>query len=50
MVQKAAIQISNKTILKPQQHFIDKIDNSYLPFLPKLKIKVNSKSPLPGIL
>jgi hypothetical protein len=50
MVQKATInQISNRTIVKPQQYFIDKIDNSKLPFLPKLRNKVNSKSPLAGI-
>ena len=49
MVQKATIsQNSNKVIAKPQQNFEDKIDNSNLPFVPKIKIKLNFKTQLPG--
>ena len=49
MVQKATIkQISNKIIGKPQLHFKDKIDNSHLPFIPKLRLKSNAITELPG--
>ncbi len=35
--------------VKPQKFFADKPDNSYLPFLTKLRIKTNQLIPLPGI-
>lgn len=35
-------------IIKPQKSFADKIDNSYLPFVPKLRNKPNQLVPLPG--
>ena len=35
-------------IIKPQKSFSDKIDNSYLPFVPKLRSKPNQLVPLPG--
>ncbi len=35
-------------VVKPQKLFLDKLDNSYLPFLPKLRIKPNQLVPLPG--
>ena len=40
---------SVKTIIqKPQRLFEDKIDNSYLPFVPKIRKKPNALRPLPG--
>jgi hypothetical protein len=41
----------NKKIVveKPQKYFKDKIDNSTLPFLPKIRQKPNALRPLPGI-
>ena len=35
-------------ILKPQRLFKDKVDNSYNPFVPKLRKKHNAMSELPG--
>ncbi len=34
---------------KPQKFFKDKIDNSNLPFLPKIRQKPNAMVPLPGL-
>jgi hypothetical protein len=50
MVQKSTLinNIRNKIIAKPQQYFDDKIDNSYLPFLPKIRVKQNAVMPLQG--
>lgn len=36
-------------MIKPQKVFKDKLDNSYLPFLPKLRKKPNQLIPLPDI-
>ena len=42
-------EITKKTVIqKPQKLFSDKIDNSYLPFVPKLRTKPNALRPLPG--
>ncbi len=35
-------------VQKPQKLFQDKIDNSKLPFLPKIRQKLNALVPLPG--
>jgi hypothetical protein len=41
---------SVKTMIqKPQRLFEDKVDNSYLPFVPKISKKTNALRPLPGI-
>jgi len=41
---------SVKTMIqKPQRLFEDKVDNSYLPFVPKISKKPNALRPLPGI-
>ncbi len=37
-----------KIIQKPQKTFTDKIDNSYLPFVPRIRKKPNALRPLPG--
>ena len=41
--------IKKGLLVKPQKSFKDKLDNSYLPFVPKLRHKVNQLVPLPGI-
>nr|KAJ3421670.1 Exosome component 10 [Polyrhizophydium stewartii] len=33
-------------ILRPQLHFLDKVDNSYAPFVPKITFKPNARTPL----
>lgn len=45
----AGIEIKKGPTLKPQKMFKDKIDNSYLPFVPKLRHKFNHLVPLPEI-
>jgi hypothetical protein len=35
-------------IQKPQKQFQDKIDNSFVPFLPKIRQKPNALTPLSG--
>lgn len=41
--------ISHKVLIKPQIYFTDKIDNTLIPFVPKLRIKPNSIKELPEI-
>ena len=43
-------QFTNKKglVIKSQLSFKDKIDNSNLPFIPKLRHKPNALRPLPG--
>ena len=42
--------MNKKTVMaKPQLTFKDKIDNSHLPFVPKLRNKVNASAPLPDV-
>ena len=49
--QASYIMNNNKTLIqKPQRLFQDKIDNSYLPFVPKLRNKPNALRTLPGML
>lgn len=38
----------HKKVMKPQELFSDKVDNSNLPFLPKLRTKPNAIEQLPG--
>lgn len=49
--EKIYSQFSNKTVnfRKSQLEFSDKIDNSYLPFVPKITSKPNALVPLPEI-
>jgi hypothetical protein len=46
--QSQNIQAVKTMIQKPQRLFEDKIDNSYLPFVPKIRKKTNALRPLPG--
>jgi len=39
----------NKKMVKPQANFADRVDNSQLPFLPKIRVKPNAIQPLPQI-
>lgn len=41
--------VSNKKMIKPQVNFSDRIDNSHLPFVPKIRVKPNAIKPLPSI-
>ncbi len=43
------LEIKKGPVGKPQKAFEDKIDNSYLPFLSKLRHKHNQLVPLPEI-
>ncbi len=43
------LEIKRGPITKPQKNFADKIDNSYLPFVSKLRCKHNCLVPLPDI-
>lgn len=46
--QSQNVQAVKTMIQKPQRLFEDKIDNSYLPFVPKIRKKTNALRPLPG--
>ena len=39
-----------RPIIKPQKFFTDKLDNSYIPFVSKLRNKPNQLVPLPSML
>lgn len=41
--------MKKSVMIKPQKSFKDKLDNSYLPFVPKLRNKPNKLIPLPDI-